>query len=100
MMSDLSPVYVDGGRSARLYLRARPISARLIAPAAKHSTVFECVLSSPSDREDVIRLGGVRLQSSRVVQMNAAVWALRDAGVASCDQHSLAPVLVLRGTCA
>ena len=84
----------------RFHLRARPVSARLIAPAAKDSTVFERVLSAPTDRQDVIRLGAVRLQSSRVVQAHAAVWTLRDAGVASCDQHSLAPVLVLRGACA
>ncbi len=83
-----------------LYLRARPISARLIAPTTKNSTIIERVLSAPTDRQDVIRLGAVRLQSARVVQPNAAVWALRDAGVTSCDQHSLAPVLVLRSACA
>ena len=98
--TDLLPVYVDGGRSARLDLRARPISARLIALAAKYSAIIECVLSAPTDRQDMIRLGAVRLQAARVVQANAAVRALREAGVASCDQHSSAPVLVLRGTCA
>jgi hypothetical protein len=72
----------------------------LIASATKDSTIFERVLSSPADRQDVIRLGAVRLQAARVVEANAAVWALRDAGVASGDQHSLAPVLVLRSSCA
>lgn len=71
------------------------IAARLVTATAQYAAVLEDVLSTPTMRENVIRLSRRRRPRVHIIEQNIARRTVRDASSFPGCEHSRAPVPVL-----